>query len=58
MLSGYLKELLSWDFLFRKKKIDNDDGESGATKLERCLNTLDLTVLGINYLIKCRFYIS
>jgi hypothetical protein len=38
----------TFDFFFRKKRIDHDN--AGETKLARVLNTLDLTALG-----KCNF---
>ena len=49
---GYFEQLMSFDFLFRKKMIDNDEdgASSNEPKLERCLNTLDLTILGIIFI--------
>ena len=46
MARGYCHQLMSMEFLFRKKKLDNNVIEE--TKLDRCLNAFDLTILGNN----------
>lgn len=44
-----------FQFLFRKKRIDNDN--LGETKLARVLNTLDLTALGVGSTLGAGIYV-
>ena len=49
MAQQYFRSILKFDYLFRIKRVDNDD--IGETKLARVLNTLDLTALGKSNLL-------
>jgi hypothetical protein len=50
-----MREIFSFNFFFRKKQIDNNN--LGETKLARCLNTLDLTALGIGSTLGAGIYV-
>ena len=50
-----IREIYSLNFFFRKKQIDQDS--IGETKLARCLNTLDLTALGIGSTLGAGIYV-
>ncbi len=54
-MASYFRKLHSLEFLYRKKNLENNNLE--RTKLDRCLDTFDLTILGIGSTLGAGIYV-